>query len=231
MAEHELRWRDRLGTRLAVAFTATAMAAVAAVTAVALTATSSGVRELAAEQRARAVDDVVTALEGAYLTAGGWEGADLLAAHTLAAAAGAVLIVATPELGELPVPPDLSGTRRQLRDHGDRSREDRVVPGPSADHPDDDTSVEVDTSDDPEVDATAPDPGVDSPTAPDDGSGSGERAGPGPSQRGDGPTGGSGSGTTEGAPDTTRKTPIGSPSGQPSALVVDLTLVSAAGRA
>jgi signal transduction histidine kinase len=117
MAERATRWRDRLGVRLGAAFTATALGAVGAVTAVALTATSSGVTELAAEHRAQVVDDVVAALASAYLSAGGWAEADLLPAHTLAAAAGAVLVVTAPELGELPAPPGLAATRRQLREH------------------------------------------------------------------------------------------------------------------
>jgi signal transduction histidine kinase len=117
MAERSTRWRDRLGVRLGAAFTATALVAVGAVTAVALTATSSGVSELAAEHRAQVVDDVVAALASAYLSAGGWAEADLLPAHTLAAAAGAVLVVTAPELGELPAPPGLAATRRQLREH------------------------------------------------------------------------------------------------------------------
>jgi signal transduction histidine kinase len=130
MAEPALRWRDRLGVRLAAAFTVTAMAAVAALTGVALMATSSGVSELAAEHRARTVDDVVSTLEGAYLAATGWEGADLLPAHTLAAAGGAVLIVEVPDLGELPVPPELAIPRRQLHEHGDEQRSgERSGPG------------------------------------------------------------------------------------------------------
>jgi two-component system, OmpR family, sensor histidine kinase BaeS len=118
MAERPTPWRDRLGVRLGAAFTATALVAVAAVTAVALLATRSGVAELTAEQRARTVDDVVAALQTAYVVAGGWEDADLLPAHTLAAAAGAVLIVTAADLGQLPAPPELDITRRQLRDRG-----------------------------------------------------------------------------------------------------------------
>jgi signal transduction histidine kinase len=197
------------------------------------------VGELAAEQWARAVDDVVTALEGAYLAAGGWEDADLLPAHTLAAAAGAVLIVATPDLGELPVPPGLSGTRGQLRDHGDPGREDRIAPWPGIDDPaEHDSGAESGTGDAPEEDTTvpdtgggsspAPDPGAGSPSAPDSGSGTGQRTGPGPDERRDTPTGGAGSGT---APDATPKAPTGSQNGpEPSAQMVDLALVSATGR-
>jgi two-component system, OmpR family, sensor histidine kinase BaeS len=110
-----VRWRDRLSSRLGVAFMATALAAVAIVTAVALTASSTGIAELAAEQRTAVAHDVVAALEAAYLGADGWADADLLPAHTLAAAAGAVLIVTTPDLGELPAPPELGTTRRRLQ--------------------------------------------------------------------------------------------------------------------
>jgi signal transduction histidine kinase len=119
-----VRWRDRLSSRLGVAFMATALAAVAIVTAVALTASSAGIAELAAEQRARVAEDVVAALTGAYLVAGGWAGADLLPAHTLAAAAGAVLVVTTPDLGELPTPPELGTTRRRLGAPGQADADD-----------------------------------------------------------------------------------------------------------
>jgi two-component system, OmpR family, sensor histidine kinase BaeS len=119
-----LRWRDRLGVRLGVAFTVTALAAVAIVTVVALTASSTGVSQLAAEQRAATARNVVATLESAYLAADGWVEADLLPAHTLAAAAGAVLVVTTPDRGELPTPPELGTTRRRLG-HGE--------PGPAVD--------------------------------------------------------------------------------------------------
>lgn len=52
-----VRWRDRLGSRLGVAFTATELAAVAVVTAVAPTASSAGIAQLAAGQRAAVADD------------------------------------------------------------------------------------------------------------------------------------------------------------------------------
>jgi two-component system, OmpR family, sensor histidine kinase BaeS len=114
--ERTRRWRDRLGTRLAAAFMVTTLATVAVVTAIAWTASSTGADALLAQRREQVADDVVAALATAYLVAGGWEGADLLPAHTVAAAAGAVLIVTAPELGELPTPPALGLTRRRLQD-------------------------------------------------------------------------------------------------------------------
>ncbi|MFU8839872.1 MAG: sensor histidine kinase [Nitriliruptoraceae bacterium] len=160
-----IRWRDRLSSRLGVAFMATALAAVAIVTAVALSASSRGITELAAEQRAAVARDVVAALEVAHVEAGGWADADLLPAHTVAAAAGAVLIVTTPDLGELPTPPELGPTRRRLQAPADAEpSNDGVVP-PSRDqqHPPDRRrgdggSEEVPDGDDGQT-PTAPAPG------------------------------------------------------------------------
>jgi two-component system, OmpR family, sensor histidine kinase BaeS len=118
-----IRWRDRLGTRLGIAFTVTAFAAVAVVTVVALTASSTGVGRLTGEQRTATARAVVAALETAYLAADGWADADLLPAHTLAAAGGAVLVVSTPDLGELPTPPQIDATRRRMQ-RGNHSGED-----------------------------------------------------------------------------------------------------------
>jgi two-component system, OmpR family, sensor histidine kinase BaeS len=110
-------WTHRLGTRLAAAFTATALGAVAVVTAVTLLGGGTAVAGLTTERRAATTENVAAAVATAYERAAGWEGADLLPAHTLAAAAGAVLGVTVPALGELPVPPGLDETRRRMDRH------------------------------------------------------------------------------------------------------------------
>jgi two-component system, OmpR family, sensor histidine kinase BaeS len=219
MAERPPRWRESLGIRLGAAFTATALAAVTLVTVVALVATGSGVTELAAEHRAQTVDDVVAALEGAYLAGGGWQDADLLPAHTLAAAAGAVLIVTTPDLGELPPPPDLEITRRQFRDHG-RAEHPEGTPG--AELP---TELDRDDHlDDHEVDqgtTSGRDEGV---------GGRRQGAGTETSEGSGSPVGGEGAVNTDSAPrlDSGPTAPTG-PRGQnqPSSLVVEVAVVNA----
>ena len=90
MAERTL---GRLGSRLALAFTAVAIAAVALLAALTLLATGSQVSGLAASQHRSTVQAVVTALGQAYRSAGGWEHADLRPAYTVAASAGASLQV------------------------------------------------------------------------------------------------------------------------------------------
>jgi two-component system, OmpR family, sensor histidine kinase BaeS len=110
-------WTNRLGTRLAAAFTATALGAVAVVTLVTLLGGDTAVAGLTAERRAAVTENVAAAVATAYERAAGWQEADLLPAHTLAAAAGAVLVVTVPELGELPAPPGLDETRRRMGRH------------------------------------------------------------------------------------------------------------------
>jgi two-component system, OmpR family, sensor histidine kinase BaeS len=125
-----VRVRDRLGTRLAVAFIATGLGAVALLTIVALLGSGTAVAGLAAEQRAATATDVAGTVATAYERAGGWDGADLLPAHTLAAAAGAVLTVTSSDVGELPAPPGVDETRRRIGrgaphhdgDHGGHQR-------------------------------------------------------------------------------------------------------------
>jgi two-component system, OmpR family, sensor histidine kinase BaeS len=113
-------WRNRLGSRLAAAFIATALGAVAVVTVVALLGGGTAVAGLTTERRVAATDDVAAAVATAYERAAGWQEADLLPAHTLAAAAGAVLRVTVPALGELPSPPGLDETRRRMGGHAAR---------------------------------------------------------------------------------------------------------------
>ena len=90
MAERTL---GRLGSRLALAFVAVAVAAVALLAVLTLLATGSQVSGLAASQQQATVRAVATALSQAYRSAGGWEHADLRPAYTVAASAGAGLQV------------------------------------------------------------------------------------------------------------------------------------------
>ncbi|MGE5132430.1 MAG: sensor histidine kinase [Gemmatimonadota bacterium] len=90
MAEHRL---GRLGSRLALAFVAVAVAAVALLAVLTLLATGSQVSGLAASQQRATARAVATALGQAYRGAGGWEHADLRPAYTVAASAGASLQV------------------------------------------------------------------------------------------------------------------------------------------
>lgn len=191
-----IRWRERLSSRLGVAFMVTALAAVAIVTAVALTASGIGIAELAAEQRAAVAQDVVAALEVAYLEAGGWADADLLPAHTLAASAGAVLIVTTPDLGELPTPPELGPTRRRLQAPADAdpSDDDEVPPFRGEDHSPDRRTGKGGSDELPDGDGS---PGP-SPPSDDQGAEGGGAGGTGSSgsEGAGGTSGGAGSGST-----------------------------------
>lgn len=114
MAER-IRGCDRLGVRLAAAFTATAIGAVLVAMALAWAGTGPRVSQLQDEQRAAALLDVTAALEAAHAAAGGWEDADLLPAHTLAASNGAVLTVTTADGAELPVPPGADDVSRRIQ--------------------------------------------------------------------------------------------------------------------
>jgi two-component system sensor histidine kinase BaeS len=87
------RGPGRLGSRLALAFVAVAVTAVALLAALTLLATSSQVSSLAASQQQDTVASVVTALRQAYHEAGGWHEAGLQSAYSLAASAGARLQV------------------------------------------------------------------------------------------------------------------------------------------
>ncbi len=114
-----IRWRDRLGTRLGVAFVLTALLAVAAATGVALTTTGASIDRLVDGQRDRTVADVRIALGRAYEDAGGWAGANLLPAHALAAAGGAVLHLTAEGDVEVPAPPEADRLTRRLHRHED----------------------------------------------------------------------------------------------------------------
>lgn len=90
MADRRL---GRLGSRLALAFVAVAVTAVALLAVLTLLATRAQVSSLAASQQRAAVRAVTTALSQAYRGAGGWHRADLRPAYTVAASAGATLQV------------------------------------------------------------------------------------------------------------------------------------------
>jgi signal transduction histidine kinase len=126
MAE-PIRWRDRLGSRLGVAFVLTALLAVGVAVGVALTTTGASIDRLVADQRAQTVLDVQISLAAAYADAGCWATADLLPAHALAAAGGAVLRVTTTEDDEVPVPPEADRLTRRLHRH------ERAPTGPGDD--------------------------------------------------------------------------------------------------
>ena len=83
-------WRlGALGTRLAAAFVAVAVAAVAVVAAVSLLAQRSDVARLAEASHQRTAAAMTSALDNAYRARGGWSGADLQPAVVLAGDAGA----------------------------------------------------------------------------------------------------------------------------------------------
>ncbi len=79
--------------RLAIAFVAVAIGAVAALAVVMLLATRSETGRASEQQRQRTAAQVADQLAGAYRAAGGWQGADIDPGAELAARAGAVLVV------------------------------------------------------------------------------------------------------------------------------------------
>lgn len=149
--------RDRLGTRLGIAFLTTALAAVAVATVSALTASSTGVTQLAAEQRHAAAMDVVGTIQSAYVDADGhWGAVDLLPAHTLAASAGAVLVVTLPDGVVLDIPSGFEDVRRRMQLRGPTSGGSPMGPSSSpteggARSPDTDDPNEPDTGGSPRI--------------------------------------------------------------------------------
>jgi signal transduction histidine kinase len=135
----DLRRRDRLGTRLGAAFTATAVGAVAVATVLALVTSAGGFDDLVVQQRDDVVSDVVDALATAYEEADGWEDADLLPAHVLAASAGAVLVVETSDGDLVPVPPEVAPYQDRIRRRDDPASPTPTVPpdGPAPTEPTD----------------------------------------------------------------------------------------------
>jgi two-component system sensor histidine kinase BaeS len=89
----EARKPGTLQTRLLAAFLGVALAAIAVLAGGILWASRGDVNDLVRRQRQAALADTATALADAYREASGWTGADLRAAHALAAAAGAALEV------------------------------------------------------------------------------------------------------------------------------------------
>lgn len=82
-----------LGARLALAFVAVAVAAVAALGVLTLVASRSEVADLVDRRQSADAREIAAALAQAYEDAGGWEGARLDGAFALAAAAQAELVV------------------------------------------------------------------------------------------------------------------------------------------
>jgi two-component system, OmpR family, sensor histidine kinase BaeS len=86
-----------LGWRLLAAFWTVAAGAVALVVVAALVGTGQGIERAAGAERTRVAIQVAAAAAQAYQDAGGWDGADLREAESLAAAAGARLVLVTAE--------------------------------------------------------------------------------------------------------------------------------------
>ncbi|WP_078843733.1 cell wall metabolism sensor histidine kinase WalK [Streptomyces albus] len=82
-----------LGRRLFAAFAVVALASIALLTAAALIGTERGIGTARQADRQRVADRVADAAADAYRRAGGWEGADLGPARTIALGAEAVLTV------------------------------------------------------------------------------------------------------------------------------------------
>lgn len=104
-------WRPGpLGARLAASFVAVALGAIALFSVLLLVTQRSDVSRLAASQRSRTTQAVVSALDDAYLAANGWRGADLGPATALASAAGAAFVLDRNGFGT----PLRSGPQQQL---------------------------------------------------------------------------------------------------------------------
>ncbi|MEU3253358.1 HAMP domain-containing sensor histidine kinase [Streptomyces sp. NPDC006997] len=88
-----------LGRRLFAAFAVVALASVALLTAAALVGADRGVSSAHRADRQRTASRVAAATADAYRAAGGWSTADLSAARSLAAGAGAVLTVSDADGG------------------------------------------------------------------------------------------------------------------------------------
>ena len=139
-ADRTLPPTRRLSVRLAVAFLATSLGALGLFAAVAFRTSREGVTALAMAQREDKTDQAAAVLETAYEQVGGWRDADLLPAHTLAAAAGATLLVVDQEGKELPVPAEAEHYRSQMRvrtpaaDEHAPAHDDEGQPAPGTGH-------------------------------------------------------------------------------------------------
>jgi two-component system sensor histidine kinase BaeS len=85
-----------LGTRIAAAFVAVALAAVAIFAVAALLADRDDVSDLAATDRTHAANAMASVLRNAYESGGSWAKADLRPAEALAASSGAAAVVIDP---------------------------------------------------------------------------------------------------------------------------------------
>jgi two-component system, OmpR family, sensor histidine kinase BaeS len=86
-----------LSRRLFAAFVLAALSAVVVLAGASLWGTGQGLASVQAEARQQAAAQVADAVAAAHVAAGGWDGADLYSASTLAAGAGARLVVHTSE--------------------------------------------------------------------------------------------------------------------------------------
>lgn len=130
-----IRWRDRLGSRLGVAFVLTSVLAVGVAMGLALWTTGTSIDRLGDDQRDRTTEDVRISLAAAYEEAEGWATADLLPAHALAAAGGAVLNVTTADDIEVPTPPEADRLTRRLQRREDAPSPPGADPGSDQDPP------------------------------------------------------------------------------------------------
>jgi two-component system, OmpR family, sensor histidine kinase BaeS len=114
-----------LGVRIAFAFVVVALAAIAVLGTLTLVASQSEVEGLADRQREQSATEIAAALAQAYDEAGGWAGADLQGAFTLATSARADLVVLDAEGRRVAVPPsamaELSEHMHGEREHGRQS--------------------------------------------------------------------------------------------------------------
>lgn len=106
-----------LGARLALAFAAVAVTAIAVLGALTLAAARSEVADLVDRRQRTGAEEIAAALAQAYDDAGGWEAAGLDAAFALAAAARAELVVLDAR-GELVGTPPPAMDQLMARMHG-----------------------------------------------------------------------------------------------------------------
>jgi two-component system, OmpR family, sensor histidine kinase BaeS len=98
-------WTSSLVVRLALAFLAVALGALAVLTVITLLSARGGLSQLAESQQDATVERVAALTGQAYEDAGGWSGADLHPAVAVAAADGATLTVRDADGSRLPVRP------------------------------------------------------------------------------------------------------------------------------
>src|SRR5215510_220938 len=106
-----------LGARLALAFVAVALVAVAVLGGLTLLASRRQVTELVASQQGQDAHEIVATLAQAYDQSGGWTGADLSGAFALTASAQGDLVVLGPD-GQLVAGSSTSMDELMGRMHG-----------------------------------------------------------------------------------------------------------------